>query len=143
MGRRKTATSARNRRAGLWVWIGVGFLVVMVAAVLLIRPRPPLASEITAAQAHEKYGAGAFFLDVRTQEEYDQGHIAKSVLIPLDVLQTRLSEVPRDRDVVVVCKSGPRSREGAAILQQGGYPRVTYMTGGLEAWVAAGYPVEQ
>jgi rhodanese-related sulfurtransferase len=116
---------------------------VLLAAVLLVRPRQGVATEITAAEAYEKYQAGAFFLDVRTQDEYEKGHIARSVLIPLDELETRLSEVPRDQDVVVVCRSGPRSKEGAAILRQDGYTRVTCMTRGLQAWVEAGYPLER
>ncbi len=143
MGKRTTTTSAKNRRAGLWLWIGIGFLVVVAVAVLVIKPQQGLATQITVAQAYEKYQAGAFFLDVRTPEEYDQGHIAKSVLIPLEDLQTRLSEIPRDQDVIIVCRSGPRSKEGAAILQQAGYTRVTWMTGGLQAWAAARYPMEQ
>jgi rhodanese-related sulfurtransferase len=99
--------------------------------------------EITVAQAHEKYQQGAFFLDVRTQAEYDEGHIAKSVLIPLEELPNRLSDVPRDRDVVVVCRSGTRAREGGAILLQARYTRVSCMSGGMQAWTNAGYPVEQ
>ena len=125
------------------LWIGLGVLVVAAAGFLLLRPSQALPAEVSAAQAYQKYQAGAFFLDVRTQAEWDQGHISKSVLIPLDELPNRLSEVPKDRDVVVVCRSGTRSKEGAAILRQAGYTRVTCMTGGLQAWAAAGYPVEQ
>jgi rhodanese-related sulfurtransferase len=95
------------------------------------------------AQAHEEYQAGALFLDVRSQAEWNQGHIAKSLLIPLDDLPSQLDELPRDRDIVVVCRSGARSKEGAMILRQAGFSRVTCMTGGIQAWVAAGYPVEQ
>ncbi len=144
-GKRKTAKNTRNPPAGFrfWAWSGVGVLAVLGAALLLTRPQAGSTTEISPSRAHEKYTAGAFFLDVRTQEEYDQEHIAKSVLIPLEDLQTRLSEIPRDQDVVVVCRSGPRSKEGAAILQQAGYTRVTWMTGGLQAWAAAGYPMEQ
>jgi rhodanese-related sulfurtransferase len=123
------------------LWIGLGIVILVAAAFLLFRPTSTLPTEITAAQAYEKYQQGAFFLDVRTQEEWNQGHIAKSTLIPLDNLQNHLSELPRDQDIVVVCRSGVRSKEGTAILRQAGFTHVTCMTGGLQAWVAAGYPL--
>ena len=123
------------------LWIGLGIVILVAAAFLLFRPTSTLPTEISATQAWEKYQQGAFFLDVRTQQEWDQGHIAKSTLIPLDDLQARLSELPRDQDIVVICRSGARSKEGAAILRQAGFTRVTCMTGGLQAWVTAGYPL--
>jgi rhodanese-related sulfurtransferase len=119
----------------------LGIVILVAAAFLLFRPKSTLPTEISATQAWEKYQQGAFFLDVRTQQEWDQGHIAKSTLIPLDDLQDRLSELPRDQDIVVICRSGARSKEGAAILRQAGFTRVTCMTGGLQAWVTAGYPL--
>jgi rhodanese-related sulfurtransferase len=125
------------------LWIGLGIVALAAVAFLLLRPNNALPAEITPAQAYEKYQQGAFFLDVRTQEEWDQGHIAKSTLIGLDTLPDHLSELPRDQDIVVVCRSGVRSKEGANILRQAGFTRVTCMTGGIQAWVAAGYPLQQ
>ena len=54
----------------------------------------------------------------------------------------RMSELPKDKDIVVVCRSGNRSKEGTTILRDAGFARVTCMTGGLQAWAAAGYPTE-
>ena len=93
-------------------------------------------------QAYEKSQQGAFLLDVRSQAEWDQMHIAKSILIPLDQLSNRLGEVPRDQDVVVICRSGVRAKEGMTILRGAGYVRAVCMTGGLLAWNNAGYPLE-
>ena len=131
----------RQNRKGWWIGLAVAVVVLIGAAILLLRSNSALPTEISAAQAYEKYQQGAFFLDVRTQEEWNQGHIAKSTLITLDDLQNHLSELPRDQDIVVICRSGVRSKEGAAILRQAGFTRVTCMTGGLQAWVAAGYPL--
>jgi len=64
------------------------------------------------------------------------------LLIPLDELEDRLDEVPRDQDIVVICRSGNRSQVGRDILQTAGFPRVTSVNGGLTAWKAAGYPTE-
>ncbi len=131
------------KRNLMGLWIGLGIIILAAGAFLLLRPNNALPAEITPAQAYEKYQQGAFFLDVRTQEEWDQGHIANSTLIGLDTLQDHLSELPRDQDIVVVCRSGVRSKEGANILRQAGFTRVTCMTGGIQAWVAAGYPLQQ
>jgi rhodanese-related sulfurtransferase len=98
--------------------------------------------EITPAQAYAKFQQGAFFLDVRSQDEWNQFHIAGSTLIPLDELQNRLNELPKNQDIVVVCLSGHRSQSGVTILQQAGFKQVSCLSGGLQAWTAAGYPVE-
>jgi rhodanese-related sulfurtransferase len=86
--------------------------------------------------------AGAFVLDVRQPEEWAQVHIPGATLVPLGELPGRLAEVPRDRDVVVVCRSGNRSGAGRDILLGAGYPRVTSMAGGVTDWQAAGLPTE-
>ncbi|RME89622.1 MAG: rhodanese-like domain-containing protein [Anaerolineae bacterium] len=100
-----------------------------------------LPPEISVDQAYEKYQAGAFFLDVRTVEEWNEYHIPNATLIPLDELPNRLDEVPRDREIVVVCRSGNRSQVGRDILLDAGFPRVTSMAGGVKTWRSAGYPV--
>jgi rhodanese-related sulfurtransferase len=99
--------------------------------------------EISPAQAYEKYQQGAFFLDVRSQEEWNQFHITGSTSNPLDELPSRLNELPRNQDIVVVCLSGHRSQSGVTILQQAGFTRVSCLSGGLQAWMDANYPIEQ
>jgi rhodanese-related sulfurtransferase len=132
-----------RRQNQLLKWIGLGFTaVVIIVAVILLIPKISGNAHISVAQAYQKYQQGAFFLDVRSQEEWDQVHIATSTLIPLDELQNRLSELPKDHDIVVVCLSGHRSEEGVTILRNAGFSRATCVTGGLTAWKAAGYPLE-
>jgi rhodanese-related sulfurtransferase len=101
-----------------------------------------LPSEITVGEAYERYQAGDFLLDVRTQEEWDEYHIPNTTLIPLDELASRVSEVPEDQNIVVVCRSGNRSRIGRDILLEAGLTAVTSMDGGVNDWREAGYPVE-
>jgi rhodanese-related sulfurtransferase len=132
-----------NRQNRLWLWIGLGVLVLIAIVFFIISFGQATPTEISVAQAHEKYQQGALFVDVRTQQEWDQGHIANSTLIPLNDLQSRLGQLPLDRDIVVVCRSGVRSKEGMTILRQSGFRRASCMSGGLQAWVAAGYPVVQ
>jgi rhodanese-related sulfurtransferase len=125
-----------------WLWIGLGVLVIAAVAFWLLWPKSSPQTEISPGQAYQKYQQGAYFLDVRSQAEWDQAHIANSRLIPLDVLQSHLNELPHGRDIVVVCLSGHRSKEGMTTLQQAGFSRASCMTGGLTAWKAAGYPLE-
>jgi rhodanese-related sulfurtransferase len=139
---RKHQKRRANKRNLIWLWIGLGVLAVVVFGILLLRPQATSSVEITPAQAYAQFQQGAFFLDVRTQDEWNQAHIAGSKLIPLDELQNRLDELPRDRDMVVVCRSGVRSKEGVSILQKAGFTRVACMNGGILAWKAAGYPLE-
>lgn len=87
---------------------------------------------------------GAFVLDVRTPQEYSSGHIKGAVLIPYTQLEERIDEVPGNRTIVVVyCRSGRRSEIASRILQEEGFTDVNNMLGGINAWKAAGYPLEQ
>lgn len=99
------------------------------------------AKEISVDEAYALYQAGTFVLDVRTQEEWDEYHAPNTTLIPLDQLPNRLSELPKDREIVVVCRSGNRSQEGRDILLDAGF-NATSMAGGLKEWYAKGYPIE-
>ena len=125
----------------MWVGLGLAAIAILSAAILL-SPKATQATDISVAQAYQKYQQGAFFLDVRSLAEWEQMHIANSTLIPLDELASRLNELPRDHDIVVVCLSGHRSKEGMTILRQAGFSRVACMTGGLTAWKAEGYQLE-
>jgi rhodanese-related sulfurtransferase len=125
-----------------WLWIVLGVGVFAVAAFFLFQPAAGAPSEISVDKAYEKFQQGSFILDVRSQEEWNQVHISKSTLIPLDQLSGRLDEVPKDQDVIVICRSGVRSKAGMTILREAGYTRAVCMTGGLIPWKAAGYPLE-
>lgn len=97
--------------------------------------------EASVAEAAALRDDGAFVLDVRQLDEWAAGHIPGATLIPLGELASRVAEVPRDRDIVVVCRSGNRSAQGRDILLGAGYATVTSMAGGMNDWVASGRPV--
>jgi len=101
-----------------------------------------LPQEINVDEAHERYQAGDFILDIRTQEEWDDYHIPGSTLVPLDEIRNRLSEIPQDQNIIVVCRSGNRSQVGRNILLDAGYISVTSMDGGVSDWRDSGYPIE-
>jgi rhodanese-related sulfurtransferase len=101
-----------------------------------------LPASISVEEAYQMYEAGDFFLDVRTQEEWDEYRIPGATHIPLEELAERVDEVPRDQNVVVVCRTGNRSQEGRDILLKAGFTQVTSMDNGISAWREAGYPTE-
>lgn len=84
--------------------------------------------------------ANVFFLDVREPDEYAAGHIAEAQLIPLGQLASRLSELPKDKTIVAVCRSDNRSGQATQYLLQQGF-NVHNMNGGMNAWQAAGYDI--
>jgi rhodanese-related sulfurtransferase len=79
-------------------------------------------------------------LDIRNPREWAAGHIDGSVNIPLNHLQERIGEIPRDRRIAVHCAGGYRSSIAASILHQHGMTRLIEMAGGLAAWEAAQLP---
>ena len=142
-----------NKRYGPLLISGLALLVVVGCTSAPTAPptavaTPPQATAallpdtISVAEAAAKREAGAFFLDVREPSEWNQAHIPGSTLIPLGDLEKRVKEVPRDKEVVVVCRSGTRSKAGRDILKTAGFTQVTCMEGGLNAWLAAGYPTD-
>ena len=119
----------------------VALIVIVLGGVWLItRTTGSHTADISAAEAAAWRNKGAYMLDVRTQEEWIEFHVPDSTLIPLDKLQERLNEIPRDRQVIVMCRSGNRSRTGRDILIDAGFTQVSSMTGGLNDWRNQGYP---
>nr|WP_203821878.1 rhodanese-like domain-containing protein [Actinoplanes ferrugineus] len=88
-------------------------------------------------QAAALVADGAVLLDVREPAEWRAGHAPSARHIPLRQLTARLAEVPADRPVITVCRSGVRSRQAAALLAREGR-QVHNLTGGLRAWADAG-----
>jgi len=99
------------------------------------------------AHTHEHWVQGDkskipfMLLDVRTPEEYAEGHIAGAKLIPVQVLAEHLKEVPRDKQVYVYCHSGTRSARASKLLAKNGFTNIENIEGGIVAWKKAGYPV--
>ncbi len=94
-----------------------------------------LDGDVKTAQWNE-LTAGTFLLDVRRNDERAKGCIPGSVHIPLDQLRARLTELPRDREIVVHCQTGQRSYYACRILSQRGF-RVRNLTGSYRTWQAA------
>jgi hydroxyacylglutathione hydrolase len=94
------------------------------------------------AVAEELASAGPpLLLDVRNPREWTTKHIKGGLNIPLNRLQERIAEIPRNRRIAVHCAGGYRSSIAASILQQYGITNLTEMAGGLAAWEAAKLPI--
>jgi len=79
-------------------------------------------------------------LDVREDDEWDAGHIDGAQHIPLGELADRVAEVPKERTVVAVCRSGGRSEAAVRGLRRLGYTAEN-LEGGTSAWTRAGLPI--
>ena len=150
MSKKRKSTQNRNNNISAFLKKPAGQVTVVAIVALIIylvatsaggATSTTFAREISVDQAYELYQAGTFVLDVRTQEEWDEYHAPNTTLIPLDELEARLSELPADQDIVVVCRSGNRSQQARDILLDAGFS-ATSMAGGLKEWYAKGYPVE-
>lgn len=83
-----------------------------------------------------------FILDVRQPDEFRAGHIAGSKLIPLNELSSRMNELPKDKPILCVCRSGSRSGAATGQLTRAGYDAVN-LRGGMTSWQMSGYPVRR
>ncbi|MDD5586663.1 MAG: rhodanese-like domain-containing protein [Alphaproteobacteria bacterium] len=72
--------------------------------------------------------------DVRQPEEYNEGHIKNAVLMPLSDVPNRYKELPKDKKIVVYCRSGRRSAEAVSFLREKGYTNVINLSGGYQEW---------
>ena len=131
----------------LWGWALI-VIAVIVGGYLLIRnldQQEPVVSslplEVSVDEAAKLDQDEWFFLDVREPSEWEEAHIPYATLIPLGELTVRLSEIPKDTNIIVVCRSGNRSAVGRDLLLDSGFANVTSMAGGMSTWQAKGYPI--
>lgn len=93
------------------------------------------------AQRHRRHEVT--ILDIRGAAEWEAGHIAGALHVPLGDLPERLAEVPAERPVVVHCESGARSAIAASVLRAGGRREVVDFQGGMQAWRESGLPLQR
>jgi len=84
-----------------------------------------------------------FLLDCRTPDEFRQARLAGAVLIPINEIERRLGEVPKNRPILVYCAVGSRSNLVAGFLANKGYGEVYNMTDGIVGWYRNGFPISR
>jgi len=131
-----------HRRSGiLAVCFACGLVTFSPRLAHAQSPTPAAAPEAIAsidAQAFQALIASnkpVFVLDVRQQDEYDAGHVDSAVLIPSNDLPGRYSELPKDKPIVVYCRSGIRSARAVAFLRAQGFANAFSLAGGFMGWV--------
>jgi rhodanese-related sulfurtransferase len=104
----------------------------------------PAVPTLKPAELQEKLknGKRPFLLDVREKQELREGYISGAKLIPLGQLSNHMKELPKDREIVCVCRTGHRSRSAAKQLIAAGYS-ASNMKGGMLAWKWSNLPVKK
>ncbi|MCD4806156.1 MAG: rhodanese-like domain-containing protein [Methanococcoides sp.] len=98
-------------------------------------------TDVSVHEAKDMLDEGdVFLLDVRTESEFNSGHLEGAVNIEVSQLGSRLDEVPADEVILVYCRTGVRSVRASKTLVNAGYTDVYNMQGGITAWISAGYP---
>ncbi len=106
--------------------------------------RKPI-SQVTAKELHTmlKNDKSIVVVDVRTPREFEfDGHIAGSILLPLQALRQRIDELPKDKTVVCVCRSGSRSQSACGMLSQQGFSDIVNLRGGMIGWKISKLPMK-
>jgi rhodanese-related sulfurtransferase len=99
--------------------------------------------EISVEIAKQKIDSEVLFVDVREEDELQEMAYAISniVNIPLSQLEKRFSELPKNRELVMVCRRGRRSLIATEFLLSQGFSKVVNMQGGILEWIDAGFPI--
>jgi len=133
-----------NKKIVLVVFISMCFLsaISFTQFIVSVKANPYTDVSVSEAKAMIDSNPDLVILDVRTQSEYDSGHIGNAILIPYDELPYRLDELDKEKDTLVYCKAGGRSVIACGTLDGAGFTSVYNMLGGILAWIDAGYPIE-
>ena len=127
---------AADLLGGYLAWEAAGLPVSKPGAVADLGATP----QVSARAAHRLVEAGALLLDVREPDEWRAGHAPEATLMPMASVRGRHGDLPRDRRIVVMCRSGGRSAAVTGSLAAAGFDAVN-LAGGICAWSAAGLPV--
>ena len=124
-------------------WRDINGLFSRVAMVLLLLVMGNVcfaqATDISQAELMQRIKAhhAQLILDVRSPEEYKEGHVPGAINIPHDQLDSRLAEIGsyKNKDVVLYCKSGRRAAIAADILQSAGFSKLQHVDGDMDGWL--------
>lgn len=142
--KKEAKKNVKKKNSRIFLILG-GLAIILMAVLIGLDPFNQSESElpltVKVEDAYELRENGVFVLDVREVSEWEVVHIPDATLIPLGELERRLGELPKDQDILVVCRSGNRSATGRDILLNAGFTNVTSLDGGMNDWVASSYEV--
>ncbi|PKO07517.1 MAG: rhodanese-like domain-containing protein [Chloroflexi bacterium HGW-Chloroflexi-3] len=145
MSKQVQKTIKKKKNNNIWLFLG-GLIIIALAVIIGFSQNTAetntMPLEVSVENAYQMRENGAFVLDVRELSEWEDGHIPDATLIPLGQLESRMDEIPKDQEVLIVCRSGNRSAQARDILYNAGFTTITSMAGGMNQWIAKSYEVE-
>jgi rhodanese-related sulfurtransferase len=119
------------------------WIITAVLGLMLVMQQLQASQGVDVKTAQSMAQQGALLLDVREPSEYAAVHAVDAKLMPLGQVGLRLKELEawKDKPVAVICRSGRRSAQAVAMLQEAGFTKVVNVQGGTSAWVDAGLDV--
>ncbi len=116
---------------GRIAWVLVGLMILAGLGYIVITSKPnDSVPQTDFASVQSDLTAGASLLDVRTKEEYEDGHFEGATLFPLqDIESGRLPDVAKDTTIYVYCRSGNRSSQASQLLKKAGYTNIVDLGG--------------
>jgi len=120
-------------------------IVLLLTMVMMVTQSWAAEKNISAREAKTIIDGNknTYLLDVRTSFEYRLGRLPGSVLIPIGEFERRISEVPKNKAIIVYCTVGSRSKPVANFLSQQGYKDVYNMTDGIVGWYRNGFLIQR
>lgn len=120
------------------------FLLASLAGIQLTTAATAAMLNISATDMQKitKQTPDIYLLDVRTLGEYTEKRIKGSKLIPIDQVQNRINEIPKNRPIIVYCETGVRSSLVGRYLDRLGYQGIYNLSQGIMGWQLRGYPIE-
>ena len=124
--------------------------ILIIAALIIIAyfslSSSPLASPATDISqddflARKQSSNDYLLLDVRTEEEFAQGHIEGALNISHTEIINRLEDIPKDKDLIIYCRSGKRAGVAAKLLAKNGYKNLFHLDGDMNGWISNQRPV--
>lgn len=127
------------------VALGAMWALLLAMPMLLLATDPD--TTLSQAELMKRLNAGQapILVDVRTPEEYRNGHVPGAINIPVQELDRRLAELSgyRDTELVLYCETGMRAGYAERMLQQQGFTQIRSLDGDMAAWRRAGLPAER
>jgi rhodanese-related sulfurtransferase len=116
------------------VWVLVAVAVIVIGALLMRPSSGGGMTKVDSAGLIDAQKKGAQIIDVRTVGEFQMGHIAGAINVPVDELQSKAASWNRDTSYVVYCASGARSADAQNTMQTMGFKNVADLSGGIATW---------
>jgi rhodanese-related sulfurtransferase len=108
----------------------------------MVGPSPQIPS-VSVDEVEDLVEQGALLIDIRERNEWDEARIGGAEFKPMSEINAWYQDLPRDRQVILYCRSGSRSAQAVhALTTQADFDNVFNMTGGIIAWAAADLPIE-